>query len=376
VERDLAAKHARTLTASHGRELPAREALITGYVLRLARESVPDGCSRERLADAMAVAPDTVAGWETGRRPLTAVRAGQFTRLRSVLACTGTQPALVRMLGVALDADHVLDHARTTASHYEPGDFHPLGAHVHRREVIELIAWPLSGRAPAWLPAPAARRGPVAVTPEVSSAERGIVFDHLRRVSEASAANGSLLRRQALYLQSYDRRPDAAAWMADQHRNTRQRRAGWTAEWPVTRTLAATLVRYGNPAPLVDFSDYGLADELGQIANLNYWAYWVGEVPTIERDDSFMPTRLGRWRGDLVFRHLASRLDAENGVADLGILTLNALLAARPWLLGGDRKLTAGLAETAERVMDDGRMSSSARQALAQVCYGLRLHTR
>jgi hypothetical protein len=215
----------------------------------------------------------------------------------------------------------------------------------------------------------------VAAAPEVTLAERGLVFDHLRRVAEASAADGSLLRRQALYLQSYDRRPDAAAWMADRHRTARWRRIGWNAGWPVTRTLAAALVRYGNPAALIDFSDYGLADEPGQVANLNYWAYWLGEVPTIEPDDSFMPARLGGWHGDHVLRHLATRLGAEEGVADLGILTLSALLAARPRLLGDDPELTADLAATAERVMDDGKMSSSARQALAQVCYALRLHT-
>jgi hypothetical protein len=372
----LTVNQAGTLTGSRDREPPAREALVTGYVLRLARESVPGGCSRERLAGAMAVAPDTVAGWETGRRPVTAVRAGQFTRLRSVLARARAQPGLVRMLGVALEADHVLDHARTAAGCFEAADFHPLGAHVHRREVIELVAWPLSSRMPAGVPATVGRRGPVAPGPDISPAERDVVFDHLRRVAEASAAEDGLLRRQALYLQSYDRRPDAAAWMADQHARQRQHRIGWTAEWPVTRTLAAALVRYGSPAALIDFAEYGLADEPGKAANLNYWAYWLGEMTVIERDDSFMPGRPGPWRGDRVMRHLASRLDAEDGVADLGILTLSVLLAARPRLLGEDPELTTGLAETAGRVLDGGRMSSTARQALAQVCYALRLHTR
>lgn len=324
----------------------------------------------------MAVAPDTVAGWETGRRPLTAVRAGQFTRLRSMLVRAGAQPGLVRVLGIALDADHILDHARTVAGRCEAGDFHPLGAYVHRREVIELVSWPLSGRMPTGLPAPSARRGPVAPGPDISQAGRDIVFDHLRRIAEVSAADGSLLRRQALYLQSYDRRPDAAAWMADQHGKARQRAVGWTVDWPATRTLATALVRYGDPAALVDFSEYGLADEPGQAANLNYWAYWIGEMPTIERDDSFMPAPLGSWRGDRVMRHLASRLDAVPGVADLGILTLSALISARPRLLGEDPALIAGLAGTAERVLDGGRMSSSARQALARVCYALRLHAR
>lgn len=116
------------------------------------RESVPEGCSQERLAEAMAVSPDTAAGWETGRRPLTAVRAGQFVMLRSALTRLGAVPYLARVLIVAMEADQILDHARAVADRHEPEDFHPLGAYVHRREVIELVAWPLSGRTPAGLP--------------------------------------------------------------------------------------------------------------------------------------------------------------------------------------------------------------------------------
>jgi hypothetical protein len=112
------------------------------------------------------------------------------------------------------------------------------------------------------------------------------------------------------------------------------------------------------------------------VANLNYWAYWVGETPTVERDDSFMPAQLGPWRGDGLMRHLAARLDGPDGVADLGIRTLSTLLAARPHLLEEDPALTANLAVTTGQLIDGGRMSPSARQALAQVWYALRLHTR
>jgi hypothetical protein len=367
---------ARTLTPSQGRRSLFRGALITGYLLRLARDSVPGRCSQERLAQAMAVSPDTVAGWETGRRPLAAVRTAQFSRLRSEAAHLGADPRLVRLLGIAIEADQFLDHARAVAARHEPGDFHPLGSHVHRREVIELAAWPLSDRTPAGLPAgPGGCRGPATPLPEIRMAERAVVFDHLRRVAETSGQD-SLLRRQALYLQSYDCREDAAAWMADQYRSEPRRRSGWTANWPVTRTLAAAQVRYGEPAPLTDFADYGLADEPGHVANLNYWAYWTGEIPTVERDDSFMPARLGAWRGDELMRHLARRLDGPDGVADLGIRTLSSLLAARPRLLGDDPAFTADLAAVTGQLLDGGRMSSSARQALAQVCYALRLHTR
>jgi hypothetical protein len=80
--------------------------------------------------------------------------------------------------------------------------------------------------------------------------------------------------------------------MTDQYRTEPRRRSGWTANWPVTRTLAAALT---------DFAEYGLADEPGHVANL---------------------------------------------------------------------------AAVTGQLIDGGRMSSSARQALAQVCYALRLHTR
>jgi hypothetical protein len=323
----------------------------------------------------MAVSPDTVAGWETGRRPLAAVRAGQFVRLRSELAHLGADPRIVRMLGISLDADQILDHAMEAAGRHEPDDYHPLGAHVHRRAVIELVAWPLSGRTPAGLAVPAARRGPAAPRPELTPAVRDAVFDHLRRVSETSRSR-QLLRRQALYLQSFDRRPDAAPWMADQFHRTPRRHLGWSPTWPTARTLAVSLVRYGDRATLIDFSHYGLADEPGQVANLNYWAYWVGEMPLVEPDDSFMPGRLGPWRGDQMLRHLASRLDAPDGVADLGVHTLSTLLAARPHLLGEDPGFTARLATTAGQLVDSGRMTSPARQALAEVCYALRLRTR
>jgi hypothetical protein len=77
-----------------------------------------------------------------------------------------------------------------------------------------------------------------------------------------------------------------------------------------------------------------------------------------------------------VLRHLSSHLDAPDGVADLGIHTLSTLLAARPYLIGEDPGFTTRLAATAGQLVDSGRMTSPTRQALAQVCYALRLHTR
>ncbi|WP_194921592.1 transcriptional regulator [Catenulispora rubra] len=371
-----------TLTGGQGSDRLPRQSLISGYVLRLARESVPERCSQERLAQAAGVSPDTEAGWETGRRPLAAIKTAQFVALKATLIRLGAAPELVRLMEVALEADQLLDHARVVADHHEPASFHPLGAYVHRREVVELVAWPLSCRTPTAIAAVSSssrqRRGPVPTGPELAVPERAQVFDHLRRVAEASRGSDTagLLHRQALYLQSYDRRPDAGAWMAEQYRLLPRQRSGWSPQWPAARTLAASLVRYGNAGTLIDFSHYGLADEAGHIANLNYWAYWVGELSLIERDDSFMPIKLDGWHGERILRHLATRLDAEEGVADLGIHTLRTLLAARPQLLDDDRVLTATLSATAEHLLEAGKMSPNARQALAEVHYALRLHNR
>ena len=367
----------KTLTRGTSSVGDGREAVVSGFVLRLARESIGDGCSRERFAEMLGVSLDTMAGWETGRRPLTAVRAGQFVAVKSTLMQSGAAPSLVLLLDSAMEADQILDFALRGVDAHEIGAAHPLGSFVHRREVVELAAWPLSGKPPAVASTlPRARRGPVAPGPVVDDGSRNVVFDHLRCVADFSREGDSLLYRQALYLLSYDRRDDAAEWMRDQYRRVPRRRGGWSPEWPVLRTLATSLVRYGDPSALLDFTDAGLADEQGHTANLNYWAYWVGETRTIERDDSFMPTRLGPWRGDVILRHLAARLDAEHGVADLGIHTLRTLLAARPRLLEDDPVTTADLVGIVERVLDAGRMSPTARQALAEVRYALRLYTR
>jgi transcriptional regulator with XRE-family HTH domain len=368
----------RTLSRSQGSEQPARQALITGSVLRLARESSTSICSQERLAELLGISVDTEAGWESGRRPLAAAKVAQVLLLKATLIRIGAAPDLVRLMDVAMEADQILDHARCRADRHRRGDFHPLGAYVHRREVIELVAWPLSSRKPQTIPAGsgARRHGPVPAGPELSDGDRNQVYNHLRHVVEASQSEDNLLYRQALYLQSYDQREDAREWMAQQHRRLPRQRSGWSSQWPALRTLAASMVRYGDPSILIDFSEQGLADEAGHVANLNYWAYWVGESVGTQRDDSFMPVRLGAWRGAKIMRHLISRLDAAEGVADLGIHTLRTLLAARPRLLDEDPESLATLAESAERLLDAGKMSPTARQALVEINFALRLHTR
>lgn len=78
--------------------------------------------------------------------------------------------------------------------------------------------------------------------------------------------------------------------------------------------------------------------------------------------------QLGAWRGDELIRHLAARLDGPDGVADLEYARSAACWPPDPRLLGKDLAFTTRLAAVTGQLIDGGRMSSSARQALAQVC--------
>ncbi|MGI5450590.1 hypothetical protein ACQEVM_33430 [Streptomyces sp. CA-243310] len=51
-----------------------RAGLISGFVLRAARTSIP--ATQQGLAELLAVDLTTVQGWESGRRPLAHMRAG------------------------------------------------------------------------------------------------------------------------------------------------------------------------------------------------------------------------------------------------------------------------------------------------------------
>jgi hypothetical protein len=133
------------------------------------------------------------------------------------------------------------------------------------------------------------------------------------------------------------------------------------------------MTRHGDRTLLLDFIARGLSDEQSQIANLNYWAYWVGESDTLERDDSFMPNGLGPWRGERLLRHLVDRLDGEYGYVDLYIHTTWALLAARPRLLAENARTSADLRHRVGVLLGTKPVSRQALGELESIRYALRL---
>ncbi|PWV49216.1 DNA-binding transcriptional regulator [Nocardiopsis sp. L17-MgMaSL7] len=358
------------LTAGQGKQSRPRNGVIAGYVLRLTREQL--GLSQEDLADRLRVSVDTVAGWETGRRALTAVPVSQMLVLRHRLLRLGTQPALLAALDKAMEADVLLASVISD----DPDDA-PLGAWVMQRDLVEVMAWPLTGTPPETLrdmPAPRRpRRGPVPSGPEITPAERVQLFTNLRRTAEqATAPRDFLLRRQALYLCGYDNGADMSTWLAEQQRHPAP--DDWLSRWLTSRSVASVATRYGDTDRLTHFIDSTLMDnDRGEAANLAYWAYWVGELDLELSDDFMASSRLGVWEGRRLLRHLLDRLAPGHGYLDLYVHTVWALLAARPRLLASDPEASARLAASVGVLLDSPDTSASARRELDGIRYAIRL---
>jgi transcriptional regulator with XRE-family HTH domain len=199
-----------------------REGLITGFLLKLIRESA--GLTQEALAEHLGVDRNTIQGWESGRRSLTGTRVATLVQLRHRLRQLGADPKLLAATDDATEADYVLAYALAT----EPGESrpaaHPLACWVPKRSFAYMLAWPFTGQLPVALGQQAvpARRGPVALAPALTAEERMRFFQHLRVTAERSPyrpgelddTSGTLLRRNVYYYSlSWNPSSETTAWL-------------------------------------------------------------------------------------------------------------------------------------------------------------------
>lgn len=366
----------------HGRGSSRCEGVISGYLLKIARESVR--LTQGELAEHLGVDTTTVQAWESARRPVTALKTGDLARLRMKLTRLGAPLQLFEVLAIAIEADLVIADAVAAGAQPIDPDRHPLAASVHRRDLTSLLTWPLTGSVPAQLAdlhqAPVTRRGPVADKPVLTAGDRIRFFDHLLMTADNHrGADHALLRRQAIYLLGFDERTESIDWLATEQRRAVRSvgRADDVPSWVAVRSSAVALARHGNRDPLHAFVACGLTNETQDVANLNYWAYWVGEFRERQADDTFMVgTRPAMWSGTRLFPHLINRLRPGSEQAELYVHTLWTLLATHPGLLQYDPSLRIAAQCKIDQVSTEPGLTRQARQELASVAYAIRLAHR
>ena len=367
-----------TLRGGHGS--PRCLGAVSGFVLKLIRESA--SLTQVQLAQKLGVDVASVQGWESGRRPLAALRAADLYRLRSLLRCSA-RPMLLGMLENAIHADLIITQAIQAGDKFIEADEHLLGATVHQRQLTNLIIWPFTGIAPAplrELVTARVRRGPVPDQPTLTQDQRTRFFDHLLVTADASSEDDAFLgRRQAIYLLGFDTRGGTVDWLRVEQLRA-LRRAGRTdhiPSWVTVRSSAVALSHGGDRDPLRAFLQHALGTDQLEQANLNYWAYWVGEIDQIQVDDDFMGRGDPRgWSGIRLIGHLLERLQPGSGHAELNLHTVWSLLLAHPALLSIDPLLRSATAGTVEALAADKDLSAQARRELSDIAYAVQVAHR
>jgi transcriptional regulator with XRE-family HTH domain len=371
------------------------DGIIAGYVLKLARESA--GLTQPALAEALDIDTGTLQSWESGRRSLAATNVRDFMGLRLRLLGLGVQPRLIEAIDEALSADHVLDHVLSSdPGRADPGA-HPLAGWLLPRAVSSMLAWPLTGALPPALrdlPPLLRRRGPVPAAPPLTAAQRQRFFAHLRATADRLRASDlvghdqrALFTHQAYYRVGWDVAPESTAWL---HRayaeHTRGGEVGhrWSADWLAARALVIALACHGDPEPLRHFVRTGHSSDQTEVANLNYWAYWIGELSERQQSQSFMPRTdvFERWSGRRLTHHLVGRLGGDGHAAadvELNVHSLSALLnrPAPRHLLEHDAALASALRAAADRLTSAPTpLSPHARRELSRILARTPAHTR
>ncbi|WP_040693787.1 helix-turn-helix domain-containing protein [Nocardia vinacea] len=365
-----------TPTPSQG----SRFGAVSGFLLKLLREATH--LTQADFAALLGVDVTTVYGWESGRRPLASLRAGDLTRVRMLLTRHGAPSQAIALLTDALEADIIIGDTVAIDPDTTSAEDHPLAVSIHQRTLANLITWPINGRPPPQLTDLTGQRGrgPRPSNPVISAADRQRFFDHLLLIADRCQwPDDALLRRQAIYLLGFDDRGDSAGWLASEltralHSVSYTDVPGWLR----VRSSAIALAATGDRDPLRAYLTRLQDDQPQQLANLTYYAYWVGELGPVAFTDDAAMIRADpcAWSGERLLRHLLDRLQPGTEQADLYAHTLADLLASHPHLLAANPALRDATRTALDRMSSDTDLMPQARQDLANVAYAVRLSSR
>jgi hypothetical protein len=191
-------------------------------------------------------------------------------------------------------------------------------------------------------------------------------------------ADDALLRRQAVYLLGFDGRPHVVDWLRAESSRARSRStpSGDVSGLLKARSACVALASAGDASRLYDFVDH-MADGRVETVNLNYWAYWMGELTDEQTDDGFMLDEDTRsWTGARLLEHLVGRLDPDAAHLPLDLYTLHSLIASRPSLLDGPMAVRRTLAVVLDRLGSVDGSARTVRDQVAGMQYALRMADR
>lgn len=360
---------------------PPRDGIIAGYVLKLCRESA--GLTQPALATALDVDTATLQSWESGRRSLAATHVRDLVRVRLRLLHLGVSANLIDAIDDAVAADYILGYVLGADPEQADPTEHPLAAWLLPRAVSSMLAWPLAGSPPSALHVPRVRRrGPVPQGPALTPAERRRFYAHLRgsadrlRVSRSAHDDQhALFTHQAYYRAGWDLSPESTSWLRqayEVHTAKQDSLQHWSPNWLAARALVIALSCHGDPEPLRHFVRTGHSRDQTEIANLNYWAYWIGELDELQPSHHFMPRTdvFERWSGARLTAHLVRRLRPDDADVELNIHTLARLLErpAPRHFLEHDADLAAKLWVAVDRLTSGAvPLSPHAREELDRI---------
>jgi hypothetical protein len=142
------------------------------------------------------------------------------------------------------------------------------------------------------------------------------------------------------------------------------------------RSASVALAVAGDSMHLHDFVDR-MTEARPEVANLNYWAHWIGELGEVQVSDDFMrKPDAGPWAGTRLLNHLVGRLEPGSQHMPLNLCTLHGLIASRPSLLSDRSDIRTSLDGVLAKLASVDSLSRTNRKQLSGLQYALRIADR